>query len=147
MAIQMQEKPAQEPFIALASEFLDDPFCPLCGTGMRELNDQGEVFCPNDSCPHVTNDGVYDVINALVDQGHDRLRAAQIAALYTLELDDDPGDTLSTDRFAITDETSANWVLKKIAHLERRLSGANAMCDSEIESIERRRRAIFGGLI
>ena len=113
------------------------PCCPFCDNGMLEGLD--EFICDNPHCPYTNSEVVRDIVAALVEQGRDLLSAAQCAATYAVA---DSNDPVTAERFAVTDESSANWVLKKLAHLENRRNAAQVMIDQEIESITKRGREI-----
>lgn len=109
--------------------------CPFCGNPMEEA---GAWFaCPSPECSYAISADVRNVYAALIDEGHDTLRAAQIAAMYVPALDDDV-DPVEKSRFRVTDESSANWVLRKLADLQTRRAAAQAMLDNELDAIQRR---------
>lgn len=121
-----------------------DAECPFCFHILVQRTPQ-TVSCLNAACPYTTEPVVREVVAALIDLGHDRLRAAQIAAEYTADLDDDT-DPVSPAKFAVTDESSANWVLRKLTDIQTRRGAAQAMLDNEIEAMHRRFAKILGPL-
>lgn len=113
--------------------------CPFCGVMLSNKNDNDVIECLNPNCPYATQEAVRDVVEALMDSnGLDQFEAAEIAAKYTAEFDEDL-EPVAKHRFYVTDMSSADWVLKKLAELETQLSNINAMVDNEIESIEAKR--------
>ena len=128
------------------SYYLEDaqPECPFCGVPM-ELDRIKHFCCNNAECPFNTTEVVRDVFEALKEQGRDRRTAADIAGKYSVEQDEEL-DPVTLERFAVTDETSANWVLKKIAFYEARLAAAQTMIDNELAAITARGEQITGPL-
>jgi len=114
--------------------------CPFCETRLQAL-DVEYVHCPNPECPYL-DATVREVVAALQSQGHDPLRAAQIAALYSVNEDED-AQPVTAERFTVTDYSSADWVLKKLAEYQRRAGRILDMAGAEIAAIEARRDQIL----
>ncbi len=144
--MEAQLKPQSQPF-TISKEFFSpevtpDPSCPFCDTELAQTG-KTTFACENSICPYAVHEEVRDVVSALVEQGRDILQAAQIAAKYTVDYSEET-DPVTPERFSVTDESSANWVLKKLAFYEARLSAYQTMIDNEIESIRSRGEQITG---
>ena len=123
---------------------IEDVGCPFCGYRMslqQDANGENRLSCTNGECSYL-NPTVHEVVAALEGQGHNALRAAQIAAKYSAELDED-AQPLTAERFTITDYSSADWVLKKLAGYERRHDRMMSMRDAEVAAIDARTETIL----
>lgn len=130
----------QEPFTISCDHLSEDPTCPFCGAGLVSLDDQGLLVCQNECCPYVRDSAIYDVTNALIEVGRHPLTAAQLAVTYA---SDSRPDEITVDRFTITDEIKANWVLKQMAEANSRIAAAQQMIDAEIDAIRKRGEEIL----
>lgn len=144
MEVSVQERSIYR-FGLPTEELLDgNTRCPLCGDGMtlepvpdviKQTPDGGAAYvCYNPLCPYTTQPEVRDVIAALIESGRTPLMAVTIAANYTA----DGEEPVSADRFHITDRSSANWVLKQMANIQRQIDNTQAMINNEMTAIARR---------
>jgi phage host-nuclease inhibitor protein Gam len=134
----MQVQEQQRFAIRVDCLLTDQDPCPFCGQPMDEsFPDSEKAECINPECPYATQPEVRDVVAALIDNGHDPLRAAQIAATYSID-----GEPVTRERFAITDMGSADWVLKKMADVNRKIADIDAMVQREYDAITRRREEL-----
>ena len=120
-------------------EELAEPVCPFCRepfTLRFDLTAQkiNELVCTKTECPYALNENLRLTVDALVEQGRDLLQAAQLAAHYTIE----PDEPVTRERFAVTDESSANWVLRKLAYYKAKRERMVEMARQEHEVIEAR---------
>lgn len=105
--------------------------CPACSQPLTEHLDDGEFttwFCNNDQCPFRLSDAVQNVVQALLDLGHNRREACEIALAYTLE-DDAPEPV---ERFSVKDRSSAEWVMRKLAETEAEISEIQDSIEMEV---------------
>lgn len=77
------------------------------------------------------------ILQQLTQAGHDPAQAREWVLIEVAATPDEPA------RFAVTDMSSANWVLRKLAELQAKRDAVNAMCEAEIEAIENRRRRLL----
>lgn len=122
-----------DPLLLPAGCFNDSADCPFCGATMAELTEE-EVACLNDNCPFVTSKVLHDVLDGLIELGHDPLRAAQIAAMYSI----DEEYPVLPGKSAITDMSSADRVLSKMSAIQCRIDNTQTMIDNDLEAISKR---------
>ncbi len=137
MATEMQAKPevGQVPHWPYVSETPGE--CPVCGTILRAIEDRhgSDYECPNAQCPFALSDDVNRVVDALTSDGADLVEACATALAFTF---DEEAKAAVENRFAVTDRTSADWVLKKMAECTRAIQEIQAEIDAEVAAITTR---------
>lgn len=119
------------------------PKCPFCN---HELLIKDEIIesdrkhdidrkwhCGNDNCQFYISEDLRNVYDALRESYS--LDEAVSIVLEHCQAESD-------NRFKVTDRSSANWVLKKIAQAAAEMSDVDKMCDDEIAIINRRREQL-----
>jgi len=71
------------------------------------------------------------ILQLLIEAGHDEEEAREWVLTEVFEAEEKP-------RFTVTDESSANWVLRKLAECDAEESVIKQMVDEEIERIKKR---------
>ena len=71
------------------------------------------------------------ILQLLIEAGHDEAEAREWVLTEVFEAEEKP-------RFTVTDESSANWVLRKLAECDAEESAIKQMADEEIERIKKR---------
>ncbi len=135
----MNTKQQNSSFSVSPGLFVDNPICPFCQTPMKFYSNR-TVVCENANCPYVCDADVYSVTNALIEAGQDPLSAARLAAEHTGHV---TSDDIAPERFAVTDESKANWVLKQMAEAQARIDATQAMIAEEIAAINKRGEEIL----
>lgn len=119
------------------------PKCPFCQEKLLVQEDSDsydpehstywEYCCGDDNCTFYLSEDTRNVYNAL--RGAYSLDEA---VSMILEYCQEETDT----RFKVTDRSSANWVLKKMAQAAAEMTDIDKMCDDEIAVINRRREQL-----
>lgn len=120
-------------------EFDAIPDCPYCGTALRRIDQTHVLECVNDQCAYLCNPVTQEIEAGLIEQGYDRLRAAQVTALYSV----DETEPVTTDRFSVKDESSANWVLRKMAETQDEINGIQQMISDELARVALRGESLL----